>query len=64
MVYDDLLNKGVFIRLNTERGEKELIGQYIAFEDPFLVISSRGKKYRINPTMVLEIREAKGRVEP
>ncbi|KKL50212.1 hypothetical protein LCGC14_2307760 [marine sediment metagenome] len=64
MVYDDLLNKGVFIRLNTERGEKELIGQYIAFEDPLLLISSRGKKYRINPSMIIEIREALGKVEP
>lgn len=64
MFFDNLLNKGVYLRFSTENGEKKLIGIFADYETPFLLIKSRGHEYRINKNLILEIREALGEVEP
>ncbi|HEB13780.1 MAG TPA: hypothetical protein ENI13_02235 [candidate division CPR3 bacterium] len=64
MFFEDYLTKGVYIRFNTEKGERKLVGVFEKYDAPLLLISSRGKKYAINKSEVLEIRMASGEVEP
>ncbi len=63
-IFEDLISKGVYIRFNVSKGNKELVGILVEYDSPLLVVSSRGKKYTINKNVIIEIREALGEVEP
>lgn len=63
-MFEDLLNKGVYIKISTDNGNKEIVGILKEYNNPLLLISSRGRKHTINQCQIIEIREAFGEVEP
>jgi hypothetical protein len=63
-IFEELIGKGVYIRINSEDGIKELVGMLVEYDPPLLGVSSRGKKYVISKNKIEDIRVAFGDVEP
>ncbi len=63
-IYNEYLNKPVYLHLQGENKFTDLVGILSAIDDSHLIIKSRGSTYRVPMNEVRAIRRAVGEVEP